>query len=81
MLHATLPPADAIVTRRSIQVSSASSPLGVHEVIGLVNGPIHVPSYPSLPLNRSFSTGTLGFIVKGHALLQLRLESLHQCRV
>lgn len=49
MLQATLPPADAIVTRSSIGVSSASSPLGVHEIIGLVNGPIYVVSYPSLP--------------------------------
>lgn len=37
-----------MVTRSSIGVSHASSPLGVHEIIGLANGPIYVAFYPGL---------------------------------
>lgn len=49
MLQATLLPTDVMVTRSSIGVSPTSPPLGVHEIIGLANGPIYVALYPGLP--------------------------------
>lgn len=48
MLQGTLLPTDVMVTRSSTGVSHASSPLGVHEIIGLANGPIYLAFYPGL---------------------------------